>query len=230
MYYALFHPANGLFVIRIGETECGFCARDPVELRIVELSLESERTILELVLSEIRNGDCFLDVGANFGIFSIFAAASGAQVVACEPEPRALQRLLANQETNKLTFQILKKALSSEKGTVYFTVPDSDQIIQNSGIAEHGTLIVERITGDSLQIHPNIVKIDVEGHEIHVLRGLKKSFDRCRLCVVELHQGVDSSSVAKELRSCGFSSIESGHGKLIARAQPQLDRVPVEQA
>lgn len=219
LYYALFHPANGLFVVRITGRDCKFCARDPVELRIVELNLESERPILELVLSEIHSGDCFLDVGANFGMFSVFAAASGAYVVACEPEPKALRRLVANQRSNNLTFQIVTKALSSKEGIVCFTTPDSDQIIQNSCISERGTLMVERITGDSLKLQPSIVKIDVEGHEIEVLRGLKRSFDRCRLCVVELHREVHANSVAEELRSCGFTSIEAGYGKLIARSR-----------
>ena len=141
----------------------------------------------------------------------------GGHVITCEPEPIALQPLTANREVNRLDFQIISNALSDEEKEVSFFFPTSDQIVQNSHIPELGTCAVKCIPGDSLKLHPGIVKIDVEGHEIHVLRGLRSSLDLCRLCVVEVHEGVEWSAVERELRSCQFTGFERLHGKLVGR-------------
>lgn len=216
-YYTLRRPQDGLFSLDILGRTCKFRAEDAVELRTVELAFESERAILELIVSEIRSGDCFLDVGANLGMFSVFAAAFRAHVIACEPEPIALQRLRANREANRLNFQIISDALSDAEKEVSFSFPSSDQIIQNSHISEHGNSSVKCIPGDSLKLHPNIVKIDVEGHEIQVLLGLRSSLDLCRLCVVEVHEGVEWNDVERELRSLRFTNFERLQGKLVSR-------------
>jgi len=216
-YYAVRRPPDCLLSLGILGRTCKFRAEGPVELRTVELTFESEREILELILSEIRSGDSFLDVGANLGMFSVFAAAFGARVIAFEPEPIALQRLMTNREANGLDFQIISKALSDEEKEVSFSSATSSQVIQNSHISERGTHKVKCIPGDSLGLHPDVAKIDVEGHEIHVLRGLHSSLDLCRLCVVEVHEGVDWNSVERVLRSYKFTGFERLHGKLVGR-------------
>ena len=216
-YYTVNRPSDGYFPAQIMGRTCKFRTNDPIELRTVELAVLFERSILELILSEIRSGDLFLDVGANLGAFAVFAASFGARVVACEPEPMALDRLAANREANQLDFQIVANALSDKEGTVSFAALAANQIIQHSHISETGTYAVKCIRGDSLNLQPNIVKVDVEGHEIHVLRGLEGSLDRCRLCVVEVHDGVDWRDVEGELGSCGFTRFERLEGKLIGR-------------
>ena len=40
----------------------------------------------------LRPGDLFIDVGANIGIYTIFALDLGAQVIACEPDPHNYAR------------------------------------------------------------------------------------------------------------------------------------------
>lgn len=91
VYYSLKKPKDDLLPVTILGRTCVFFARDPIELRTVELNFRSEIDILTLILSEIQSGDVFLDVGANLGTFSIFAAAFDAVVTAFEPDPAALR-------------------------------------------------------------------------------------------------------------------------------------------
>jgi FkbM family methyltransferase len=216
IYYWATKPQNSLLPISVLQRECLFYARDPIELRTVELSVESELRILELMLTEVAPGDVFLDAGANLGIFSIFAAAFGATVVSCEPDPLALARLILNRDINKCEFEIIPKALSDREGMVAFTC-ESGQVIQRSRISETGDYKVACVRGDSLGVVPNIVKIDVEGHELNVIRGLQSSLPACRLCVVEVHDGVDWKAVSSELAGSGFNNFAYIDGKLVAR-------------
>lgn len=136
-HYALKKPKDDLLPLTVLGRTCVFLARNPIELRTVELNFKSEIDILTIILSEIESGDVFLDVGANLGTFSIFSAAFGATVTACEPAPTALSRITMNREANRQTFDIIQKALSDKAGQVRFEYCE-DQIVQSSHIAETG--------------------------------------------------------------------------------------------
>jgi len=77
----------------------------PHELRCVEGTWFSEKAMLAKVLSSLRPGDVFLDVGSNLGLFTIFAGKQvgpDGAVLAFEPEANAHERLLENIRVNRL--------------------------------------------------------------------------------------------------------------------------------
>ncbi len=60
----------------------------------------------------LRPDDLFIDVGANIGIYTIFALDIGAHVVACEPDPHNYQRLTEHVRINGYSAELLNVALA----------------------------------------------------------------------------------------------------------------------
>ncbi len=71
----------------------------------------------------IREGDCIVDVGANIGLFTVFASrlASDLRIVACEPNPAAFACLEANAAAWGAGVRCLPLGLSRESGSADLT-------------------------------------------------------------------------------------------------------------
>jgi FkbM family methyltransferase len=216
IYWLLCRPRNGVIKAKVHNRSPLFAARDVVELRTVELALRSERNWLTLLCRALRPDDLFLDVGANLGIFSVTAALCGAKVVACEPGRTALERLRRNVAINALSdkVKIVEAALSNRTGNCTFTEPSADSVIQTGHIG--GGTEVHMLRGDDLGISPTVIKIDVEGHEIEVLDGLKDSLRGVRMCLVERHAGVAQADILQCLTTAGLVPEDAGDGRISA--------------
>ncbi len=145
---------------------------------------------LEDLLASIDEDFCFLDVGANQGLFSLIAARNPhcKEVLAMEPVAGTFSKLSANFELNDLgeRGKPLNWGLSEKAGSMQITLPAS-----HSGMATLGAHVddmgteathedVELITIKELdELLPSdlpiFVKIDVEGHEQTVIEQLAKS-------------------------------------------------------
>jgi FkbM family methyltransferase len=158
----------------------------------------------------LRHGDVAFDVGANWGehtlLFSKLVAKSG--VVHCfECLPDAQQELSWHIEHNRLAnVRAHSTAVADYNGVASFLVGDSTS---TGSLAEDGqqgkTIEVNTLRLDSLVELPEIerlrlVKIDVEGAEIRVLRGAEHITDLFRpYYVVDLHTPEQDIAVAKWL-------------------------------
>jgi len=116
------------------------------------------------------------DVGANVGYFSLLARDLGASVHSFEPNPfvRALLERSARLDDERLT--ILPYAVSDTLGTVPLYLSDLRNTGMTSLVRQSAeSVIVPLVTLDeyvtSSGVIPELVKIDVEGHEGAVLRG-----------------------------------------------------------
>ena len=150
---------------------------------------QPERTVLEDLISEIRPSDVFWDIGADKGLYTCPTGQiiSEGSVIAFEPHPVRRGELKRNLRRNDLSVTIRTEALSDIEGEAEFGYriePDS----------KGGEFIATLTEGDKLveqdQVtSPTIIKIDVEGAELDVLRGLDKTLtrDECRLVYIELH-------------------------------------------
>jgi FkbM family methyltransferase len=145
--------------------------------RVVFLDLfgiELRRTLLPL----LRAGDLFVDVGANFGFWTVLAARRGCRVVAAEPVAGTRRLLGANIERNGVgdRVEVVAQALSDAPGAVVVAVPDGESG-QASVHPDPGARLerheVPATTLDALvgQRRVRFLKVDVEGHELAVLRG-----------------------------------------------------------
>jgi len=126
-----------------------------------------------------------LDIGANIGFYALeLSSTHGSHVKAYEPSPReakALRRnLAANGVWNVSAYEV---AVGERKGTATLAINDAnrgDNRLLNDQFIEQrpGITTVNVISIDDFDISKvDIVKIDVQGHEISVLRGMKRTLE-----------------------------------------------------
>jgi FkbM family methyltransferase len=197
-----------------------------------------EETVGLALEKYLRAGDVVWDIGANVGLYTkIFAITVGpaGNVFAFEPSPRNLTRLRAACAT-LLNVTILPVGLSSDTARAEFIQGDDDigatSRIAGSGERSTGEAIeVELIRGDDLvesstAIVPNVIKIDVEGHEYEVLEGLSTTIKNSalRAVVIEVHFGLLQKAkrsdvpglIEKLLRNAGLKVRWIGASHLLA--------------
>jgi FkbM family methyltransferase len=139
----------------------------------------------------LQNGDTFLDVGANIGIFCVNIASFRSiypdlQVYAFEPNPDTATRLRANAEP--LGIKVFSFALADHNGSLEFVDGAVSNVFTTAENASSYSIRRERSLCecrrlDDLPINGNsiVMKIDVEGQEFEVLLGAKRYFDGGRI-------------------------------------------------
>jgi FkbM family methyltransferase len=154
--------------------------------------------VLELGLDLIVPGTRVLDIGANIGIYALPWAAVNADVtVHCfEPNPAVRARLARNVALNRLGARVLPRseALSDRAGTA--TLYGSDDMSSlNKGVntGRQAVPIEVRLArlDDVLEREGppvSLVKIDVQGHELEVLRGADELISRHRPALILEHE------------------------------------------
>jgi FkbM family methyltransferase len=157
-------------------------------------------------------GGLVVDVGANIGVFSLISAlrvGSTGKVIAFEPHPRAFERLVRNVGQNDAGKVIvpINAAVSATAGTLSF---DPDAVTVHNSVDRAGTTQVRALTldddGQVSQLHHiDVLKVDVEGHEMSVLQGAERTLLRTSAVVVEYQTNATREGVFDRLRHAGFS-------------------------
>jgi FkbM family methyltransferase len=131
-----------------------------------------------------KRGDVVIDEGAFIGLYSLKAAKLGALVIAVEPNPVSFARLCENIKLNNFGNIIpINVALSDHEGFGYLNIVDKQMPSSLAHISRADMPNVVRIkltTLDSLieslgLSRVDIMKVDVEGHELEVLKGCQNS-------------------------------------------------------
>lgn len=146
--------------------------------------------LIRLLLNQA--GAVFFDVGANIGSYTLVASEGPGQVVSVEPHPRTFAALRRNIRLNRrLNVVALNLAASDRRGHLRLTdYPQSatNHVVEDPGSCDH-TIEVKAATLDEivreLAVRPNIVKIDVEGHEARVLDGFVNEISSVDVVLVE---------------------------------------------
>ncbi len=149
---------------------------------------------LQDILSRSPNPLTTFDVGANVGVYSLLASELPQnRVLAFEPHPATASilenNLAANQRPNVTVFRL---ALSEQNGALQFTdEPGSpvNQLVSADSPSPARTISIPTLRGDTFcmehQVLPDIMKIDVEGHEAEVLRGFGDQLQFVKMILVE---------------------------------------------
>ena len=131
----------------------------------------------------LRPGAVAFDVGAHVGFHSLVCGllvGSSGRVVAFEPDPHCRQSLQREMQANpSLPITALPYVVSDSSGKVRLHLQRSGQ----SRVCSEGGALVEATTLDALVgggriPAPDLIKIDVEGHEVAVLRGAKTILEK----------------------------------------------------
>jgi FkbM family methyltransferase len=225
--YAKVRGSPGVVKFSINGVEAVFSARTPHELRCVEGTWFTETEMLGGILSRLRVGDVFLDVGSNLGVFAVFAAkvvGPEGTVLAFEPEATAHNRLIENIRLNDLrNVQVFKLALSDMCASRKLALGDPGAVSQSAHLADDSgpSEVVETadydwlVANKSLPI-PRIVKMDIEGHEFAALKGMSGTLSNlscdalfCEIHPLSLPNGVTADRVIELLHAIGFDNIQT---------------------
>lgn len=156
------------------------------------------------------------DIGAQTGFFScLFATLSGpgGRVHAYEPMPQSYAMILRNIRENGLEARVTIKnmACSDAKGAVPMTQASGMFVVDHES-SDARQIACVRLDQEGLRA-PDLIKIDVEGHEPAVLRGLEGVLKGASpQLVIELNEywlktnsGTSSAEVVKDLNERGYS-------------------------
>ena len=192
-----------------------FCYLSPMMVEEMDCFLEttSEKTRL-------------LDIGALHGIFSLVFAMQNSRrkALAVDASPVAFARLLYNIKKNDLTnITPIECALSDKAGTLAMHY-EWEHAVAAGGDPGGNIIHVPMTTGDELcqrlDFRPDVIKIDVEGHEIKVLKGLSEIIRECSpMIFLEVHP----KRIAEEGDSSSFMEHffdESGYSAQLVSGPP----------
>ncbi|WP_157666016.1 FkbM family methyltransferase [Methanopyrus sp. KOL6] len=119
-----------------------------------------------------------VDVGAHVGAFTVLAAAHGAsEILAIEPHPDNAELLRRNVEENDLNVEVVEAAAYDREDVVKMYLSPSTVAYSVELVRSRETIDVETVVIDDLGVSPDLIKIDAEGAEEHVLRGSERTLE-----------------------------------------------------
>ncbi len=150
-----------------------------IESNILFSSKFREYRELKTIKKFVNSSTLFLDIGANFGYYSLFAASFGARrCISFEPNPILINRINENVRINNFTkkITIAPYALGDKKGTVSLQISKSElgssaigKNISSTETIEVQQKPLKRALQEFNEVHADIIKIDIEGYEDKVL-------------------------------------------------------------
>lgn len=205
---------KGYITLSIEDTTAKFIATSRRSIRRTRSRYRDEHDQLVDIIRELRSTDIFVDIGANTGLYTCFAAPNADQIIALEPYPPNFIELSQNVQLNEINAFVNTFALYDANGMYRLDAPAGSPPGYGKGAisSEKGSQ-VGCIRGDDLftmlEVSPTVIKIDVEGTESRVIAGLESTLasSDCRLMYCELHPGRMTNTRAdlvSTLRNFGF--------------------------
>jgi FkbM family methyltransferase len=176
---------------------------------------DNELPVQQAVREVLRPGEVFYDVGANVGFFTVIAAAvagPAGKVFAFEPVPLNFAYLEYNCRLNDFrNVECVEAAIgsSSREETLLLAEYSGGAALESAGpppdlagAMRVPTFALDDWVAAGLGPLPNVVKIDVEGAELEVLRGMAEVLNRKRTKVVLEVDGPDEPTLDGRYDRC----------------------------
>lgn len=149
--------------------------------------------VVKFMIEHTKSGDCVLDIGANMGTYTYSlskAVGDNGSVYSFEANPRTvvqlrknignrnvyIENLAVSNEAGEKTFYVHTKGCGPTSSLEYHEQLSLDREIEPTSVK--CTTIDEYC--DERHIRPNLIKIDVEGHELKVIKGAMSTIDKYR--------------------------------------------------
>lgn len=172
-----------------------------------------EKFLLAFVSKLIPHNLNILDIGSNIGVWSLtYSTFITGTIYAFEPQPKIYNCLIKNIKANNCTNIIPSNVALSNIKTEYLMNADYTTKI-NCGafaIVPYGTLQIKSEIGDNLDLSSiGFIKIDVEGHELEVIEGLKNTIIRDKpIIFIEIHNShPQANNTFKKIIEFGYSYV-----------------------
>jgi len=168
-------------------------------------------------IKSFKDGDCFIDIGANIGIYSLYCASihPKSKAYAFEPHRKNFMRLMDNIALNELSGRVKPyQFMLGEKTCRKEFLGYSEEIGSSGGqMVESGEIgSVPCYAIDDINIYgfdfpnPDHVKIDIDGQELKVLQGMKYTLRTPRLKSLLVEINRDKSKILSIMAENGFTS------------------------
>ena len=194
----------------------------------------------QLMCDLLNPEDVFVDVGANWGYYSLGAASVvglKGRVVAFEPDPHLFTLLEANVQVNGLAHVSLQRvAIGSQSERVRFNAFEpGDGNWGLSRVVDRGSPAIVGFESDSLPLDDaldaegigvvRLVKIDVEGSEAAVLAGMRQGLasGRYQYVMLECHPGLLAERGLHE-GECVAALLDAGYRLWLIDQSPGMYR------
>lgn len=191
-------------------------------------------TFLEVNVAEIYNrgpvkvlpGDIVLDIGANYGYFSLYALERGARsVISMEPFHKTYECLVYNVGENK-RIKVLNEAICSEDGMVKFEFSEESVLnhLYDGSEETENTVLVKGTNINTLferfgLNEVSFLKVDCEGAELDLFKTIsEENLQKIQRTVIEYHSEEILSYLIPRLTESGlkiYDRAESGTSGLI---------------
>lgn len=185
---------------KIKDTKMFLDFLDPIDKQII-LNQEYEKLEINYLMKEIKKNNIihFIDIGANCGYYSIFIAKNVSNIIiqSYEPNKEAFFKFKKTLEINpvlKEKINIYNFGLSAEKKELKM-----QSMVKHGYSQTGGSAIIENISYENFDVYDAqfeigdkiinqnkntiAIKIDVEGHELNVLKGLKNTITNNKIII-----------------------------------------------
>lgn len=209
--------------------------------------IRGENKEYDVMCELLTEGDTFVDVGANFGTFSLLASrlvGKNGRVIALEPQPRLVNLLRESIElSGARNCTVLEAACGFAAGDADLYVPGDDSgragfFKSFSARRDHALVHVKRLRlDDLLPTLPlsgrTVLKVDVEGSELDVLNGARELIAARRpALIIELNPwsaaaaGTSPAAVIDAIEAMGYESLATVESfpAIVSRGAIHLDR------
>lgn len=177
---------------------------------------------------KIKEGDVVFDIGANVGVFSLYASLiNGTKVYAFEPHPTNFKVLLNNVNQNKITniecFEFALGIDNEDRILIEGNIAGGHKISNEKELANsEGSLKVKSVTLARMKETLNIdtidfVKLDCEGAEGEIIKSLgQDGLKKINKMAIEFHDNhsvLSHEEILNELQNSGFKTSLKWDGK-----------------
>lgn len=136
---------------------------------------------VDIMSTHLDENSTYLDIGTNIGYHALgMYQRSKCKVIGFEPHPNHFA--VATYNTQHLPITLYNAAVSNKKGKLNLADFDIESPGNYGEVkADSEGFEVDCVTVDSFKFpEVTLMKVDVEGHELNVFKGAKKTIERCR--------------------------------------------------
>jgi FkbM family methyltransferase len=179
----------------------------------------------EFIHSFLKEGDIYIDIGANVGVTVIPGAKSigeKGRAIAFEPHPTICSYLRENLELNGLmNVEIYNCALGNQQGYIYFSNRFNDEVNKVSISSENNLKVSIALLDDIAKELDSVtlLKLDVEGCEKFVIEGARETLEKVKCIYFEVSEnnfhnfGYKTEDVLTAIQQSGFGLFKRKDGK-----------------
>lgn len=188
-------------------------------------AVHKEPETVAWIEANLEQGKVFYDIGANIGAYSLIAAKFShnlCPIYAFEPGFPAYGALCDNTVLNNAVSIVpMPFALSDKTGMRQFDYSSMAPTTASHGFHVNGGVVLfsrpvptyrlDALIGDLGLPQPDLVKIDVDGHEVEVAKGAEIALARARSVLIEVDSAVNFTAKPIEdiMSRCGFRNVDA---------------------